>query len=1677
MTETKKKRRSFCSFISVFSALCIGFATVAPTYANAADNTIYVSDIKIYECEDDDGSGEAAKKWFEANGYVFTGIDLNKGTDTDECAYLGYQPTTNKDMAITDIRMMAMDTGYTIYNYKDMADYIASQKAGTAQTLQNAAVLFAQNYKAGSPKAKDAYEGLNLFHVGDASKTKLGDYILAGKTSVRFFTEMIIKSSTGTLNAVHGFLNNGIAPYNNDLDEEGKVITTNWAEFTVKSELWSKIGSDGLSTDERNELHKKYSDPARDLFRTVQNFTTYYEDAKAKEHEKNALPGGDTMEKAAAEMENIEREDCGFLYLAAYDMLNAYEFDNGEKLGDRLITLGRINSDNIDLTQLYPVVEAMGKCQAAIANTGGFISAVLNLADNEHNADFSDAVNEAKDKIEKLTNEEAFNIWENCDGDLENSVIAFTSDDVRKSTAENALGRKSNWEKKKELVQEIEKVVNLAMGVMFVVVPVMTFVLSMAVVVTKMMAATCIAIAALNTMCIWMLAVAQFLTAAMPYIGLIVLVATITAAVAIYVKEYVMGEQVHIDKQSEKPDIIFDAKDTKDETIDIKYKSVKNNRGEVSDINCGCQVCWCLIAYTTDEYAGSPIRADSAGNIFKAVNGSASALNGYDCVRFFGERSAADFNAYCSDNDVNGIYLHYRTEASIDGENVNPTPSAPSGNASGEEINYIGDIIVCTGKNTSEAKAKITRHSGKYYIYDYNLSPDCSQATYIGYTMTTERKNAITDLRVATYVGVSQSTDNIMLGEITYSRVDILGTYVSVGEEQTKPQADCLYFTRDEKAGEPILADGLHAVTSAADIKNGWEPVAVFSGMPYDFNTALINDDFADPTEVAWLEKQTPTTVSGYCSEEDRTDALNSHRVVNVYTESDVIYTSGTKYLSGIFFIGGYDEFDNSWTHSEKEQYVADFKDYMKKQYRVGVNDVNLLQSLYVAKYVCWNHMQSYLCYTWSYSPKRALYNIEAYQGDNHSVALSYTMTKVNDNGISQNYVSAAALYQQSFRQGNARFIRSANNYVNAFGSGIGCYNFEKCIYEDGCTNRLPDNIRFGYSKIQFLPTGLYVTGYATGGRALTLDDVVFSQTRYDADGESGVLSVDLSSEKTLGGNYAKGAFHGVSEMKDPRNVMPFNLCAPAYFYKGEFRAAGSAFYIYLSRTKLAKQKYISSLSVGSYSREEYKKTNPKATKDELKYVDLMVEGNAMAAAAAGCADEVIVVNFATDSQSDAWYNRHKGGISTTEAAADKPAAYIGVTRTDAGTASEGGVSSKARPITGVLLYNLNDTTAPGVIEIDSVQYYCAAVSTPIMMNGAKYYLYYSYSKGAFPGEPIEEIVIDNIPIISGYATNVCADKNSKTPYGNPDQTNFIHVKYATDQRHDFFNKIYIGQGNTEREAKCDLLSHGCLEYLEMDAGFGVKGQSIYIGFRRGRIDYDKINKKETESDKAKELQKQLQEAIYDIIITDDEPYHEDGIVRNNIFYQPVGRSDLTRGMGHRLYMYYASPWYSSRYNTNTGASTLPPQDVFSGYLTQFALAQYDRVPYNNSVVGTTDTENSVKPWEYVMLADHSRPADLNEGTIAFKVDGDTARYAYDNRITMFVQRSDGSVKPAAEITGGFVSKNVTVGSGYINTSGAAGANFTGGTVALACVPALMLVLIVAALVYKKKKSSSEKEG
>ena len=121
--------------------------------------------------------------------------------------------------------------------------------------------------------------------------------------------------------------------------------------------------------------------------------------------------------------------------------------------------------------------------------------------------------------------------------------------------------------------------------------------------------------------------------------------------------------------------------------------------------------------------------------------------------------------------------------------------------------------------------------------------------------------------------------------------------------------------------------------------------------------------------------------------------------------------------------------------------------------------------------------------------------------------------------------------------------------------------------------------------------------------------------------------------------------------------------------------------------------------------------------------------------------------------------------------------------------------------------------------------------------------------------------------------------------------------------------------------------------------------------------------------------------------------------------------------------MYYANPYYSGNYNKKNNASTDLPQNVFTGYISHISLAESDRVPYNTSMDISTVPEGNVYKWEYIMLADGSNHVDLNEGAVSY-----SPHHAQDIRISMFAQRSDGSVKPAGEITGGFVDSKYKVG-------------------------------------------------
>lgn len=184
-------------------------------------------------------SMDAAKKKCKAGGYTPVDSDLNAGTSKNYVV-MGYKETEDPADAICSIRLLAMDSGYELKDYDSLQKTYQNSNSAVIDTIEAAANEFAANYKAGSLKAEEAYKGLNLIYVPtDSGDVKLGDYIAAGKADWDFFANVVTRASAGTVNTIISFLSAGIAPYENEIDEEtGEDISVSWSEAVKDSPVW-----------------------------------------------------------------------------------------------------------------------------------------------------------------------------------------------------------------------------------------------------------------------------------------------------------------------------------------------------------------------------------------------------------------------------------------------------------------------------------------------------------------------------------------------------------------------------------------------------------------------------------------------------------------------------------------------------------------------------------------------------------------------------------------------------------------------------------------------------------------------------------------------------------------------------------------------------------------------------------------------------------------------------------------------------------------------------------------------------------------------------------------------------------------------------------------------------------------------------------------------------------------------------------------------------------------------------------------------------------------------------------------------------------------------------------------------------------------------------------------------
>ena len=1616
----KKITKAICIFLALFMGLLLPLQVYAGSY-----NVKYLSDIKLYYAK----SADEAKTGLEKEGYTFLNNNLNNGTERDTQVYLGYKTTTNSDMAITDIRMLGMESGFQLYDYRQMVEYLKNEQSGTAYTMLEAATEFIQNYENKNPKALSAYKGLNLFYV-DEAEMNLGDYIIAGKADLDFFMSMLMKSSAATLNAVIGFLNAGIAPFENAYDEEeGETVSKNWAQQLPESSVYDILENHPTADDLKN-MKKQYNDNAKETFKQIQSFVTYYENAVARSPKGASGVSKKTAKEAIAESDELEAKDADVVYIEAYNELNKYPFTDEMTVGEWIMDIGHQTSDEVDLQELYPLVDVMSDAQNDLVADTGFLTAVSNLGENVELTEFEKTLPDVKTAIKQYNNTEALSVWDNADDELEDSTIAFTSEAVRRQSANNLLIKSEEKDTFSERFELVAKWVTLSVGILSVVV----FVTSKIVIAIASAASS----AALASTLASIISVVGVIGAVSMWVGAIAAVATVGILIYLWIK-WLTEDDDEPKESIEMPAYVIDSQTGAEGTVlTVKYKTVLANKDHdgnyCGDLNGWEEKRWNAICFTRDKNVGSPICMDDENNIFKVVQGESKTPDGYAPLRHFGERAAGNCNLYCSKDSVNGIFLFYRTEKTI--QNEAPEASESSSEEKKAENGYLSTLYIATERTAALAKAKIQRQSSKYYIYDQNLSPDMGYATYLGYTVTKDPKNAITDIRIAPYNG----NNSVTYGETQYVFAGTAGVNMGSGESGASSRNDALMYTTNENAGSPILADSFHITNSPNDATAGWEPVIPFAcGIPYNFNVKHVKMNGVDGLSGISAERSQKNFEGEYYTRWDL------FRDVYLYFEPSVQYTGGEKYVSGLFFLSGYDRYDyansKDTSASKLEEPFSSYINKIKSIEYVKLTDVNITQSIkdYLDEYG--RNSRTFMGYTYTHNPKRAIYDLALFQGTPCSAGLPYSVSKKQTDKSTLSYI-ASTMYSQNggFSSDNMfRFISTFNSFMNNSGNILDQDMnavIRKSYYHTTYTS---DNIEYGFTHMAYPTVGLYASGYAKSKSPLRMCDLVITKKNYTAKVNGDDIEVNIEKEKTLDGSSAKGAFHSVTNLANPHSVNAFNFCYPDFYNFSDnknavLKGTGANLYVYQRGAARSKGKYISSLALGAYSEAFYKNgVNSKKDSDSVNNVKYSTDMYSMSSACSSSTDEVLIKNIAV-SPSNAWYNRKGGYDERIEPDQSKQSvnpgsdssAYIGVSRTD----------NPDEAIRGVLFIQNDKWTTEKNIKIGRVVYYCDAIQTPMRVNGHNYYLYYTYNTGVNAGQPIENISVDTLTLIQGAATALCAkdsdDASERKVYSDDNMPTFLHLYYDhSNIKGVYYNKLYIASGKTKSAALLELAENECVEFLDYDLNKDAGGDSIYFGYRYGVIDQSAINKIKTEEGKEEERRAQLQEAICDIVITENEPYQPDGfIAENHVYYKPVSDKNLNLGnLGDEMYMYYCSDYTSDTYNKKNNAATYRAYDVYSP-ITSFAIAPYDFVPYSEWYKKFSPGYSSARPtvYEYVMLSNEKRAADLNSGIL---LTDDKGRAKGDNRITMFVARLDNTAKPSAEITGGWGEAYSYLGSIY----------------------------------------------
>ena len=668
--------------LSILMALLM-LVMALPITAFAAKQETYIKEIRISTAS----TADAAKKWLTDNGYTVVDTDLNQKTGKDY-VYIGYKTTTNPDEAITDISLMQMDGGYSFSEYEALLEQKTQQINNMLDSLSACLTETRANLAAGKKNARGAREVLNNFKEDDSGKL-LGDFLLGQETSRADMVKVFLQSNGDVATIIYNMLAFACT-------ENGE--NTSWL---------AKLKDVDIYADYDPLIYSDAADVMFESFVSIHDMIVTYE-TEYKDIANEIANNPEYDDYTEEELEDLF-PDSYAEYTVLYETLSSYQYG-----GKPLIDFFMKDPDEIDTDELFPIVSALSQGQREIIKFVGFIPLIIFAESNEETA--VEYVEAMKGSCALFGSYETVSVYYGVDRSLfTDGGVALTNASLRKSasTGDNswfsgdnidpvlstslhivagscavlaigsAIGAKfatkaatatyqtvlkTTTAKLPKLVATMETVIKNEAAALAktlnggkAVLSGEWYDLALDQIIRKRSATM-----TQYTSGEYANIVAKKASASLTRLGVALNVVMGVAMGAMLIAEGVnVGIRIYNyyhPEYTEIPRAMVDEVVTETDSYFVNYYAVKDQTGELGDLNAWSAQRWNALYTTTDKKAGDPIIASS---LIVKLKDSEFPSDEHGAVHYFGETAAANVNRYQFKRTATATYIFYERDHSL----------------------------------------------------------------------------------------------------------------------------------------------------------------------------------------------------------------------------------------------------------------------------------------------------------------------------------------------------------------------------------------------------------------------------------------------------------------------------------------------------------------------------------------------------------------------------------------------------------------------------------------------------------------------------------------------------------------------------------------------------------------------------------------------------------------------------------------------------------------------------------------------------------------------------------------------------------------------------------------------------------------------------------------------------